>query len=211
MPSLAYGNYIANVTYSGDDKYNSLMRNTTVNIPKPVLTAKNISIRYTTAYKYKVLVKINGKAVVKQYVTFTFNGKTYKRLTDSKGYATLNLPKVKPRAAKYTITMTYNDIKLSKKVKVNSIVVAKNRKAKKSARFLRINVKLKPVAKKVQKGKKLTLKFRGKTFKAKTNRKGIATFTIKKNVFKKLKVGRKYAYQVTYGKDKVKKVIIFRR
>ena len=134
-----------------------------------------------------------------------------KRLTDSKGYATLNLPKVKPRAAKYTITMTYNDIKLSKKVKVNSIVVAKNRKAKKSARFLRINVKLKPVAKKVQKGKKLTLKFRGKTFKAKTNRKGIATFTIKKNVFKKLKVGRKYAYQVTYGKDKVKKVIIFRR
>ena len=211
LPSLAYGNYSANVFYSGDDKYNSFMKNITVKIPKPKLTAKNIKIEYTNAYKYKVRVTIDGKAVVKQYVTFKFNGKTYKRLTDSKGYATLKLSKVKPKKTKYTITMTYNDIKLSKKIKVNSIVVAKNLKVKKSAKSLKIKVKLKKVAKKVQKGKKITLKFNGKKYKAKTNKKGVATFKIKKNVLKKLKAGKKYTYKVTYGKDVVNKKITVKK
>ncbi|WP_296871189.1 Ig-like domain-containing protein, partial [uncultured Methanobrevibacter sp.] len=211
VPSLAYGNYSVNVTYSGDDKYNSLIKNTTAKIPKPKLTAKNIKIGYTNAYKYKVRVTIDGKAVVKQYVTFKFNKKTYKRLTNSKGYATLKLPKVKPMKTKYTITMAYKDIKLSKKIKVNSIIVAKNLKVKKSAKYLKIKVKLKTVAKKVQKGKKITLKFNGKKYKAKTNKKAIATFKIKNNVLKKLKVGKKYVYKVTYGKDVVNKKITVKK
>ena len=151
VPSLAYGSYSVNVTYSGDDKYNSLMKNTTANIPMPKLTAENISIEYTAPYNYKVRVTINNKAVVKQYVTFKFNGKTYKYLTDSNGYATLKLPNVKPNG--YTITMSYNDITLSKQIKINSIVVAKNLKVKKSAKLLKVKVKLKNVAKKVQRGK----------------------------------------------------------
>ena len=211
VPSLAYGNYSVNVTYSGDDKYNYLMNNTTAKIPKPKLTAKNIKIAYTNAYKYKVRVTIDGKAVVKQYVTFKFNKKTYKRLTNSKGYATLKLPKVKPKKTKYTITMAYKDIKLSKKIKVNSIIVAKNLKVKKSAKYLKIKVKLKTVAKKVQKGKKITLKFNGKKYKTKTNKKAVATFKIKNNVLKKLKVGKKYVYKVTYGKDVVNKKITVKK
>ena len=211
VPSLAYGSYNVNVTYSGDDKYNSLIKNTTAKIPKPKLTAKNIKIGYTNAYKYKVRVTIDGKAVVKQYVTFKFNKKTYKRLTNSKGYATLKLPKVKPKKTKYTITMSYKDIKLSKKIKVNSIIVAKNLKVKKSAKYLKIKVKLKTVAKKVQKGKKITLKFNGKKYKTKTNKKAVATFKIKNNVLKKLKVGKKYIYKVTYGKDVVNKKITVKK
>ena len=211
VPSLAYGSYGVNVIYSGDDKYNSLMKNTAAKIPKPKLTAKNISIVYTNPYKYQVRVTIDGKAVVKQYVTFKFNGKTYKRLTNSKGYATLTLPKVAPKKAKYTITMKYNDISLSKKIKVNSIVVAKNLKVKKSVKALKIKVKLKKVAKKVQKGKRITLEFKGKKYKAKTNKKGVATFTIKNKVYKKLKTNKKYTYRVIYGKDKVKKTIKFKK
>ena len=211
LPSLAYGNYSANVFYSGDDKYNSFMKNITVKIPKPNLTAKSISICYTNAYNYKVHVTIDGEAVVNQYVTFKFNGKTYKRLTNSKGYATLKLPKVKPKKAKYTITMTYNDIKLSKYVKVNSIVVAKNLQVKKSAKSLKIKVKLKTIAKKVQKGKKITLTFNGKKYNAKTNKKGVATFTIKKSVINKLKIGKKYVYKVAYGQDVVSKKITVKK
>ena len=187
------------------------MNNTTAKIPKPKLTAKNIKIGYTNAYKYKVRVTIDGKAVVKQYVTFKFNKKTYKRLTNSKGYATLKLPKVKPKKTKYTITMSYKDIKLSKKIKVNSIIVAKNLKVKKSAKYLKIKVKLKTVAKKVQKGKKITLKFNGKKYKAKTNKKAVATFKIKNNVLKKLKVGKKYIYKVAYSKDVVNKKITVKK
>ncbi len=61
--------------------------------------------------------------------------------------------------------------------------------------------------KKPIKGKKLTFKFKGKTYKAKTNKKGIAKITVKKSVLKKLKVGKKVKYQVTYLKVTVKKSV----
>ena len=61
------------------------------------------------------------------------------------------------------------------------------------------------------KGKKVALKFNGKTYKVKTNKKGVATFTIKKNVLKKLKAGKKYTYKVTYLKDSVSKKITVKK
>ena len=51
------------------------------------------------------------------------------------------------------------------------------------------------------------MKIKGKKLTAKTNKKGVATFTIKKNVLKKLKKGKKYAYKVTYIKDTVKRTV----
>ena len=54
-------------------------------------------------------------------------------------------------------------------------------------------------------GKKITIKFKGKKFKAKTNKKGIAKITIKKkSVLKKLKKGKTYKFTAKYIKDKVK-------
>ncbi|WP_405315854.1 hypothetical protein, partial [Methanobrevibacter sp.] len=61
--------------------------------------------------------------------------------------------------------------------------------------------------KKALKNKKVTFKFKGKKYKAKTNKKGIAKVTIKKSVLKKLKVGKKVKYQVTYLKDTVKRSV----
>ena len=93
---------------------------------------------------------------------------------------------------------------------MNSIV-AKNIKAKKSAKVLKIKVTLKKVNKKYIKGKYVTLKFKGKTYKVKTSKKGVAIFKIKKNVLKKLKVGKKYSYKVSYGKDAVSKIITVKK
>lgn len=78
-------------------------------------------------------------------------------------------------------------------------------KVKKSAKKLVIKATLK--GKKPIKGKKLTFKFNGKTYKAKTDKKGIAKITIKKSVLKKLKVGKKVKYQVTYLKNTVKQSV----
>lgn len=57
----------------------------------------------------------------------------------------------------------------------------------------------KPIA-----NKKITFKFKGKKYTAKTNKKGIAKITIKKSVLNKLKVGKKVNYQATYIKSTVK-------
>ena len=70
---------------------------------------------------------------------------------------------------------------------------------------------MKKVNKKYLKNKKVTLKFNKKTFKAKTNKKGVVTFTIKKNVYNKLKANKKYTYQVIYAKDNVKRSIKFKK
>ena len=77
-------------------------------------------------------------------------------------------------------------------------------KVKKSAKKLVLTATLKKGSAAV-KSKKITFKFNGKTYKAKTNKKGIAKVTIKKSVLKKLKVGKKVKYQASYSKLKVKK------
>lgn len=90
-------------------------------------------------------------------------------------------PVTPPKADKITLTL--------KKVKV-----------KKSAKKLVLQATLKINGKKAKKGTKVFFKFNGKKYTAKINAKGIAKYTIKKNVLKKLKVGKKIKYQVSYGK-----------
>lgn len=93
-----------------------------------------------------------------------------------------------------TSKCVFNYLKLTlKKVKI-----------KKSAKKLVLTAKLKKGLKPI-KHKKITFKFKGKTYKAKTNKKGIAKIKIKKKVLKKLKVGKKVKYQAKYSKLVVKR------
>ena len=70
---------------------------------------------------------------------------------------------------------------------------------KKSASKLKITANLK-INGKAAKYKEVTFKFNKKTFKVKTNKKGIATLSIAKKHYKNLKVGKKVSYFVSYGK-----------
>lgn len=83
-------------------------------------------------------------------------------------------------------------------------------KVKKSAKSLKIKVKLKVDGKKA-KYKNVKLKFNKKTLKVKTNRKGVAKFTISKKVLKKLKVGSQVTYKASYGGKTVKKIVEVKR
>lgn len=190
VADLNPGLYNATVTYSGDKKYASISKNTTVTVPTPKLAGKNVSVIYSANANYRVLVTANGKAVIGEKVTIKFNGKTYTITTDKNGYATLKLA-TQIKAKKYTVTAEFKGVKTSNMVTVKHLIKAKKVKAKKSKKVLKIKVKTKKVNGKFLKGKKLKLKLKGKTLKAKINKKGVATFKVKKNILKKLKVGKK--------------------
>ena len=89
-------------------------------------------------------------------------------------------------------------------------LVLKSIKVKKSAKKLVLQATLKQ-GKKALSGKKITFKFNGKKYNAKTNKKGIAKVIIKKKVLKKLKVGKMVKYQAYYGKIVAKKTAKIRK
>jgi C1A family cysteine protease len=166
----------------------------------------DVDMFYADESSFKVRVYDNyGKPVgANQIVTMKLNKATYKVKTDSKGYAILNIPNtVKPGT--YELTATYADQTIENTVKVKQVLKLAKVKVKKSAKKLVIKATLK--GKTPIKGKKLTFKFNGKKYTSKTNKKGIAKITIKKSVLKKLKVGKKVKYQVTYLKDTVKQSV----
>ena len=207
---LAPDKYNAIIYYSGDDKFYSNRINTSFIIPKPILTAQNVSILYTSGKTYTVKVTLGGKPVTGKSITFNINGQTKTIKTDNNGYASLNI-NLPPKSQAYTITVNYLGVSVKNKITVKSIIAAKTLKVKKTAKKIKIKITLKKVDNKYLKGKQISLKFKGKIYKAKTNKKGVATFTIKNNIIKKLKVGKKYSYETTYLKDKVSKKITVKK
>ena len=198
------GIYNVTVEVAENYYYTAATNQATFNVTKYVVKLsenKDLSPLYSAKATYKVLVTCNGQAAgAGETVIIKFNGKTYPVLTNSKGYAILNLKtKVKPKT--YIITAECHGFKVSNKVTVKNIISAKDKKVKKSKKVNKVKVSLKKVNGKYLKGEVLKIKFNKKTYKVKTNKKGKATWKVKKSMLKNLKIGKKYKYKVTYGKD----------
>ena len=207
---LTPGEYDATVSYSGNDQFNGFSKTFEFSVPKPVLTANDFNMLYKSGSKYTVYVTASDSPVIGKKITFTINGKKTTAFTNNKGYASVKID-LPPKSTKYTVTAQYQEVKIVNKVKINSIIQAKNLKVKKSAKSLKIKVTIKKVNGKYLKGKKIILKFKGKKYVTKTNKKGVATFKLNKNVLKKLKTGKNYKYQVSYLKDKIFKKITVKK
>ena len=117
--------------------------------------------------------------------------------TDEYGYATLKLDAA-PKT--YVIKAEYNGVTKSSKVTIKNILKASNI-SKKKAKNVKFSATLKTSKGKAISGKKVTFKLNGKTYATKTNKKGVATITLKN-----LKVG-KYTITSTYGACAVKNTI----
>ncbi|WP_407376206.1 C1 family peptidase [Methanobrevibacter sp.] len=175
-----------------------LCENITV-YPK-ITNNKNIAIYAFSGTKFRVLIlNDEGKPVgAGKIVSMKIAGKTHNVKTDKKGYAALA---IKLKSGKYTITTTYGGYKVSNKITVKPVLTAKNI-SKKKAKSYKFKAKLVNSKGKPLKGKKITFKIKGKKYVAKTNKKGVATITIKL----KLKVGSYKIYSF-YGKSKIKNTI----
>ena len=171
-----------------------------------IINNKDVSVDYNGGKYFSVkVVTADGHAVgVGASVKFIINGKTTIVKTDSDGIAKI---KITQTPGKYTIKTVINGKTCSNKVTVKHVIASSKVTVKKTSKKFMLKAKLKINGKPV-KGKIIKFKFKGKTYKVKTNSKGIAQKTLGKKVIKKLKKGKTYTVKVTYLKDAVKSRVI---
>ena len=171
---------------------------------KPRLSDNADIVMYYGANKY-YRVKVfddYGKALNGETISIVINGNAYHVKTDKNGIAGVRLNKFK--VGKYTVIIDYKGFKVSNKITVRSTLTAKNKSVKKK-KVVKFAAKLVNVNGKPLKAKKITFKIKGKTYKVKTNKKGIATLKLKK-----LKAG-KYTIKTSYGAVKISNKLIIKK
>ena len=165
---------------------------------------KNITVDYGGGKYFSVKVTTaDGHIVVGASVKFKINGQSTTVRTDNNGIAKIkitHLPKT------YSMTTTYNGKTYKNTVTVKHVIKASKVTVKKTAKKFTLKATLK-INGKLVKGKIITFKFNGKTYKVKTNAKGIAQKALNKNVIKKLKKGKTYIVKVSYFKDNIKTTV----
>lgn len=196
---LDVGSHIINITNpaTGEKSSNS------ATIVKRLAGNANLVMDYSDGSKFKIRAfGDDGNPVgANEIVVMKIGKQTYRVKTDKNGWASLSVSLV-PKS--YTVTSEYKGFKVSNKITVKSVIKAKNLSKKKS-KTVKYSVTLKNSKNKALKSKKVTFKFRGKTYSAKTNKKGVATVTLKN-----IKVG-KFNIKITYLKHTVTKKITIKK
>ena len=216
---IGFGTYNATLYYPGDSTYSDV----TIQSNSFVVSAAEAEIVIPPldglSSDGEFTIVISGDA--EGNVTLTVNGKDYV-FGVSGGKANVKLPELAEGSYDYVITYSGDDkysqfiskgtLKINASKPINpdnpskpinpvtkTTLTLKKVTVKKSAKKLTIQATLKVNGKAV-KGKIIKFKFNKKTYKAKTNAKGVAKITVKKSVLKKLKKGKKVTYTATYGK-----------
>ena len=173
----------------------------TMTIVNRITGNKDITMDYSYSGNFKVrLYADNGQAVgAGESVIFKLNGVTYNVASDRNGYAVLKIKNLLPKT--YILTCEYKGVKVSSNVVVKQILKASNKKFKRY-KVKKYTATLKTSKGKAIKGKTVKFKVNGKTYKAKTNKNGMASIKIK-NLFKT----GKYKVVITYLKTSIKKTV----
>ena len=198
------GKYTITTDYNGKTYKNTVTVKFNLKTCK-VVGNKDIKVDYDGGKYFTVkVISADGKVVASgAIVKFNINKKTMTVKTDKKGIAKVKITDI---PGKYSIKTILNGKTYTNKVTVKQVLKAKKAKVKKTAKKFTLKATLK-INGKLIKGKKIKFKFKGKTYKAKTNKKGMAKVKVKKNVIKKLKKGKKYTVKVTYLKDTIKTTV----
>ena len=187
--NLPAGSYKATINFPGNEDFtpeNVSSNAFTVMQKNTAITASAVTTIYNVNKNLLATLKDNdGKAISGLNVTIKINGKTYACTTDKNGQVKLAVGSLVPKSYTAAITFAGNGIyaKATKSVKVTVKKASPKLIAKKKTFKLKVKVKkyfisLKTNKNKGMKGIKLTLRVKGKKFKAKTNKKGVAIFKI---------------------------------
>ena len=120
VSGLTVGNHTAQVSYSGDDKYESA--NTTVTLEITDLfkvLAPDVVKYYHGSERFRVYVLMNGEGVADKAVNITVNGVTYERTTDANGTASIAL---NLESGTYDITTKVDDVEINSTATIKATV-----------------------------------------------------------------------------------------
>lgn len=159
---------------------------------------KNVTTYFNSGKTYTVRVYGNDGKPIKanEKVVFKLNNKKqYVVKTDKKGYAKL---KIKFQPGAYYVIAKYKNFMAINKIIVKPVLIQLTKFGSKPLKStFKFKVKLLTSKGKAFKNKRVKTKFNKKLYKAKTNKRGIATFT-----FKTPKKAGKYPIVSMYGKAK---------
>lgn len=150
------------------------------------ITASNYVAYIGAKNKYSVKLTVGGLPLAGRTVTFTINGKTYVKTTNSNGNAKLS---IKLPKGTYKIKYSYAGEDNIKKVSGSSTIKVKKGVPVKITKYYskiyrnkkagKFKIKLTDVRGDILAGKKVKFTVNKKTYTKKTNKKGIATLKIK--------------------------------
>ena len=182
--------------------------NFTSSISPSSLTVGNpVSVRLNgPALSGDVVIYLDGD----MYKTLPFNGQISESISGLSAGAHYITVKFNGSGSFYSKTYQVNVKPVAAPPKTVTKLTLKKVSVKKSAKKLVLTATLK-INNKVAKGKKITFKFNGKKYTARTNNKGVAKVTIKKNVLKKLKPGKKVKIHASFGKTTKKLTVKVKR
>ena len=191
---LNAGYYVAVTSFAGNEEYGPKDVSTPITVDasaSAIKASSSVTVLLTTVksgYNFKLtLVDMKGNGLANKKVSITFNGKTKTYTTNSLGVISYKLSATK--TGSYKLTMKFagdnnyvassatSTIKLTKQA---TKLTAAKKTFKVKTKIKKYTVTLKDSKNKVIKKVKVTLKVKGKTYKATTNSKGKATFKITK-------------------------------
>ena len=151
------------------------------------LTAPKVTATYNVAKKLVITLKdANGKALANKKVTVKVGSISKTLKTNSKGQVSLNVATLVPKTYTATVKFAGDSDYAASTVKPKVVVSKAKPKLTAKAKTFKVKAKVKKYTAtlKDNKGKaikkaKLTLKIGKKTYTAKTNAKGVATFKVK--------------------------------
>lgn len=163
----------------------------------------DMTVDYASGKYFTVkVVTADGKKVgAGEKVTFLINGKKTVVTTDINGVAKV---KITGAPNKYTILTYYKGKSVKNTITIKHVVSTSKVSVKKTAKSFTLKATVK-INGKYQKGN--VFKFKGKTYKATTDSKGVAKVVIKKSVINKLKKGKTYTFSASFVKDTVKSTV----
>ena len=184
---LKSGEYIVIVNNLANDDFASQI----ISVVDRISENENVTMYYGAGKYYTVRVLgDHGEAVSNLRVCFSIGGEDCYAYTDSKGYASY---KITLNPGSYSITASYKGFSVKNRIVVKKTIITKDITVKKG-KTIKFTAKILNKNGNIAINKKVKFKFKGKTYKIKTNIRGKATLKIAK----KYKAG-KYKIKTSCG------------